>query len=118
MAMSERIMLGNQLRAQGKCPRCGAATQKAFYLKTGRNAWLDAEPSSNGRIFLDPHRMEYTFLKMPEVERAIRDGTPLYVNHHATCEVEIAERAQQKAQPKEPNRTGNVVDFRTRKVRW
>lgn len=114
--VSERVMLKNQLMAQGTCSRCGAAVQKALYTKTNVKAWLDAEPDPNGRILLDPFRMTYVILKMPEVERAIERGDPLYVNHHATCPVEAREREQQR-RPAVSSFGGAVIDFQTRK-RW
>jgi hypothetical protein len=55
-----------------------------MFIRTGYDNRLDMQPHPNGNALLDRQLMRYEFLTGDDLERARKQGIPLYICHAAT----------------------------------
>ena len=71
---------------EGVCKFCGDPIQWAVNRTTGARTPLDPEPDPHyGRLLVDEWSWTFIELELPMIERALRKGEGLYVNHLTRC---------------------------------
>jgi hypothetical protein len=86
MSDSTSYYEGNQQSADRECKKCKMPIMMLLHKKSGNAAPIEANPSENGNVLVNPEKTHYRIATNEERTKAKAIGHPLYLNHFASCE--------------------------------
>jgi hypothetical protein len=67
------------------CRSCSAEVLWVYFVSSGRRAPLDAEPTPDGRVLLEPDGIHARVVSAQRAMEARAAGEQTYTSHFATC---------------------------------